>query len=217
MLPNAWDVASALAVERAGARAVATSSAAIAAVLGYPDGERIPPSEMLDMVRRIAAAVELPVTADLEGGYGDPVATARGAWAAGAVGMNLEDRAGDPDEHAERVAAVRAAVPELVINARVDTADLEDVVARAGRYLEAGADCVYPIFVAAEAVADLVPRIPGAVNVLARPTSRPVSELAALGVRRISVGSALHRASLAAVEAAARELLEQGTYGWLPG
>lgn len=214
MLPNAWDVASALAVERAGARAVATSSGAVAAVLGYPDGEQIPAAEMLDMVGRIAAAVELPVTADLEAGYGDPAATAQAAWEAGAVGMNLEDGGGDPGAHAERVAAVRAAVPELVVNARVDTTEVEDVVARATRYLEAGADCVYPIFVTADAIPELVRRIPGPVNVLARPGSPSVAELAALGVRRISVGSGLHRASLAFAETAARQLLERGTLAW---
>jgi 2-methylisocitrate lyase-like PEP mutase family enzyme len=214
VLPNAWDVASALAVERAGARAVATSSGAVAALLGYPDGEVIPVAEMLDMVGRIAAAVELPVTADLEAGYGDPVATAQAAWEAGAVGMNLEDGGGDPGAHAERVAAVRAAVPELVINARIDTTEVDDVVDRAHGYLEAGADCVYPIFVAADAIAELVPRISGPVNVLARPGSPPVSELAAIGVRRISVGSGLHRASLAFAETAARQLLERGTLAW---
>jgi 2-methylisocitrate lyase-like PEP mutase family enzyme len=213
VLPNAWDVASALVVERAGARAVATSSGAVAAVLGYPDGEQIPVAEMLDMVGRIAAAVELPVTADLEAGYGDPVATAQAAWEAGAVGMNLEDGAGDPGAHAERVAAVRAAVAELVINARIDTTQVDDVVARARRYLDAGADCVYPIFVAPEALAELVPQIPGPVNVLARPGSS-VAELAALGARRISVGSGLHRASLAFAETAARQLLERGTLAW---
>lgn len=214
MLPNAWDVASALAVERAGARAIATSSGAVAAVLGYPDGERIPAAEMLDMVRRIAAAVELPVTADLEAGYGDPVATARAAWEAGVVGMNLEDGGGSPSAHAEQVAAVRAAVPELVINARIDVTDVEDVVDRAGRYLGAGADCVYPIFVAPEAIGELVRRIPGPVNALARAGVPPVPELAALGVRRISVGSGLHRASLAFAETAARQLLERGTLAW---
>ena len=214
MLPNAWDVASALAVEQAGARAMATSSAAVAAVLGYPDGERIPPGEMLDMVARIAAAVEVPVTADLEGGYGDPVGTAHAAWEAGAVGLNLEDGAGDPGEHADRVAAVRAAVPELVVNARIDTTEVEDVVARAGRYLEAGADCVYPIFVAPDAIPELVRRIPGPVNVLGRPGAPPVAELAALGVRRVSVGSGLHRATLSYVETAARQLLEDGTIAW---
>jgi 2-methylisocitrate lyase-like PEP mutase family enzyme len=214
VLPNAWDVASALAVERAGARAVATSSGAVAAVLGYPDGEQIPAAEMLEIVGRIAAALEVPVTADLEAGYGDPVATARAAWDAGAVGMNLEDGAGDPSAHAERVAAVRVAVPEFVINARIDTTDVDDVVDRARRYLDAGADCVYPIFVAADAVPELVRRIQGPVNVLARPGSPPVSELAALGVRRISVGSGLHRASLAFAETAARQLLERGTLEW---
>jgi 2-methylisocitrate lyase-like PEP mutase family enzyme len=213
VLPNAWDVASALAVERAGARAVATSSLAVAAVLGYPDGEQIPAAEMLDMVRRIAAAVEVPVTGDLEAGYGDPVATARAAWEGGAVGMNFEDGGGDPGEHADRVAAIRAAVPDLVLNARIDTTEVEDVVARATRYLEAGADCVYPIFVSADSIPELVRRIPGPVNVGLRP-GQSVSELAALGVRRLSVGPRLHGASVAFAEEAAKQLLERGTLAW---
>ena len=182
-------------------------------MLGYPDGEQIPAAEMLNMVGRIAAAVEVPVTADLEAGYGDAVATARAAWDAGVVGLNLEDGGGDPAEHADRVSAVRAAVPELVINARVDTTEVADVVERGNRYLEAGADCVYPIFVAPEAFPEVVRQIRGPVNVGARPGSS-VAELAALGVRRISVGPRLHRASLAFVESAARQLLERGTLEW---
>src|SRR5580765_2872928 len=125
VLPNAWDVASAnvLAAVK-GCRALATSSAAVARSLGFEDGERAPAAEMVEAARRIAAAVEVPVTADLERGYGDPVGTARAAWDAGLVGSNFEDstRAGivPIEEQVEAIGAIRAAVPGLVVNARVD-------------------------------------------------------------------------------------------------
>lgn len=223
LLPNAWDVATALAVARHPlCRAIATSSAACARSLGYEDGELIPRDDMIGAVARIARAVELPVTADLEAGYGDPVATARAAWEAGAVGMNLEDGAGDPDEHCARLEAVRAAVPQLVLNARTDvylhgSADVDDAVARANAYLRAGADCAFVIGVSDhDTIAALAAGIDGPLNVLATRETPPVDELVRLGVRRISLGSGLHRTSLAATEAGAAELLERGTYGFLP-
>jgi 2-methylisocitrate lyase-like PEP mutase family enzyme len=223
LLANVWDVASARAVAAVpGCLALATSSAACARSLGWEDGEQIPPGEMLAAVGRIAAAVELPVTADLEAGYGDAVATAREAWAAGAVGMNLEDGNGDPDEHARRVAAVRAALPELVLNARTDvflpggSGSVEDAIERANAYLRAGADCAFAIGVEdGETIAQLVAEVDGPLNVLAGPTSPPVAELARMGVRRISLGSGLHRTSLAAARAAAEELYRAGTYRFL--
>ena len=200
VLANVWDVASAVAVADApGCRALATSSAGVAAVLGYPDGERIPAAEMLDLVARIVRAVGVPVTADLEAGYGDPAATARAAWAAGAVGLNLEDANGPADEHVERVRAARAAVPALVINARVDEfllggRDLDVALARAGRYLEAGADCIFvPGVTDAETIGRLVRGIAGPLNVLAFPSTPPPAELDRLGVARVSVGSGLMR------------------------
>jgi 2-methylisocitrate lyase-like PEP mutase family enzyme len=224
VLANVWDVASARAVAAVpGCRAIATSSAACARSLGWEDGERIPPGEMLAAVARIAAAVELPVTADLEAGYGDAVATARAAWDAGVVGMNLEDGNGHPAEHARRVAAVRGAVPELVLNARTDaflpggSGSVEDAVARANAYLRAGADCAFVIGVEdGETIARLAAEIDGPLNVLAGPASPPVAELAALRIRRVSLGSGLHRASLAAARAAVEELYDRGTYGFLP-
>src|SRR5205807_5022380 len=108
-----------------GVRALATTSAGVARSLGFEDGERAPAAEMIEAARRIAAAVDVPVTADLERGYGDPVGTARAAWEAGLVGINFEDstRAGQfpVEEQVAAIAEIRAAVPELVINARVDT------------------------------------------------------------------------------------------------
>src|SRR3954451_1414330 len=125
VLPNAWDVASAKAIAKLeSCRALATTSSGVARALGWEDGERAPRAEMIESARRIAAGVPLPVTADLERGYGDPVGTARAAWDAGLVGINFEDstRAGlvDVEEQVAAIRAIREAVPELVINARVD-------------------------------------------------------------------------------------------------
>jgi 2-methylisocitrate lyase-like PEP mutase family enzyme len=223
VLPNAWDVASAVVVASLDCPAIATSSAGIAGALGYPDGERIPSGEMLDMVARIAAAVDLPVTADLEAGYGDAAATAHAAWEAGAVGLNLEDAAGPAGEHVERVRAVRAAVPALVINARTDLylfgqPDFDETVRRAAAYLEAGADCIFvPGVTDAETIGRLAAAIAGPVNVLAMPSTPPVAELERLGVARVSVGSGLARAALAWTRRAAESMLETGSFQALDG
>ena len=125
MLPNAWDVASAKVLAAVpGCRALATTSAAVARSLGFEDGEQAPRDVMVVAAGRIAHAVDLPVTADLEAGYGDPVGTARAAWDAGLVGINFEDSPADAllpiDEQVAHIEAIRAAVPSLVINARVD-------------------------------------------------------------------------------------------------
>jgi 2-methylisocitrate lyase-like PEP mutase family enzyme len=224
VLANAWDVASAAVVASVpGCRAIASSSAASAAVLGYPDGERIPRAEMLDLVGRIVRAVEQPVSADLEAGYGDPAGTARAAWEVGAVGLNLEDGDGDPDEHAARIRAVRAAVPELVVNARVDRfllgdRDLDETLRRAAAYLEAGADCVFvPGVVDAETIGQLAAGIGGPLNVLAGPGTPPVVELQRLGVARVSVGSGLMRAVSADARRRARAILGEGRFDVLDG
>jgi 2-methylisocitrate lyase-like PEP mutase family enzyme len=210
VLPNAWDVASAKVLAALpGCRALATSSAAVARSLGYEDGEQAPAAAMIEANSRIANAVDVPVTADLEAGYGEPVETARGAWDGGLVGINFEDSPGGVlncvDDQAALIAAIRAAVPELVINARVDTflvgdGDLDDAVTRGNAYLAAGADCVYPILSPAAAVADLASRIDGPINVLLTPSMLSVSALADLGVARVTWGGGL--ASLAYAEAA---------------
>jgi 2-methylisocitrate lyase-like PEP mutase family enzyme len=219
VLPNAWDVASAVLIASVpGCRAIATSSAGVAAVLGYPDGERIPAVEMLDMVRRIAAAVELPVTADVEAGYGDAASTARAVWDAGAVGLNLEDAGGSADEHVTRVRVARAAVPALVINARVDLyllgrRDFDEAVRRAGAYLAAGADSIFvPGVSDAETIGRLAEAIDAPLNVLAVPGTPPVAELERLGVARVSVGSGLMRAAAAYTGRAAARILDTGTF-----
>ncbi|GGK73768.1 carboxyvinyl-carboxyphosphonate phosphorylmutase [Sphaerisporangium melleum] len=216
VLPNVWDAASARSVVAAGFPAVATGSAAVAPVLGYEDGEATPAGAMLDAVARIVRAVPVPVTADLERGYGlAPAELVERLVSTGAAGLNLEDsdpRTGamvDPDEQAGFLADVRAAAAaagaDLVINARVDTylhgaetpeRRLADAVERGRRYLRAGADCVYPIWVAEpEAIRTLAAEIGGPVNVLYRPGVPPLAELAALGVARVSFGHGLHAAT----------------------
>jgi 2-methylisocitrate lyase-like PEP mutase family enzyme len=223
-------VASALAVERARAPAIATTSSGDAASLGYPDGEAIPATEMLAAVGRIAAAVDLPVTADLEAGYGleasDLVA---GLLDAGAVGLNLEDtdRGREPaglvetDVQANRLAAIRRAATDqgvaVVINARIDVflrgsgsfeERIDEAIARARAYVAAGADCVFPITLGEEeAIRRFVQGVEAPVNVLLRPGTPSIAALASIGVRRISVGGGLARHAIDDVEAVARLLL----------
>ncbi|WBB92523.1 isocitrate lyase/phosphoenolpyruvate mutase family protein [Verrucosispora sp. WMMC514] len=218
VLPNAWDAGSARAVVAAGFPAVATSSAAVAESLGYGDGERTPPGEMFAAVTRIARAVAVPVTADLERGYGlRPDELVARLLDAGAVGLNLEDsdpRTGvmvDAEEQADLLAGVRAAAEDagvaVVVNARTDVflrpgaepADrLAEAVRRARRYLAAGADCVYPILLADPTqLRDVVQAVAAPVNVLARPDGPGRTALAALGVARISYGSGLYAATRA--------------------
>ncbi|WP_433236516.1 isocitrate lyase/PEP mutase family protein [Streptosporangium sp. CA-135522] len=215
VLPNVWDAASARAVEAAGFPVVATGSAAVASALGYDDGQATPVEEMLAAIARIVRAVGVPVTADLERGYGmEPAELVERLVATGAAGCNLEDsdpRTGemvDAGEQAAFLSAVRAAASDagtdLVINARVDTylrdvgtpADrLAESVRRGRDYLRAGADCVYPIlaFGAAE-IGTLAGEIGGPINVMFRPGTPSLEELAALGVARVSYGPGLHRA-----------------------
>lgn len=218
VLPNVWDVAAARAVEKAGFPVVATGSAAVAAALGYDDGEAAPADEMLAAVARITRAIGVPVTADLERGYGLPPAQlVERVAGTGAVGVNLEDsdpatgKLVDPAEQADFLSSVRAAATEagvdLVINARVDSYGhgtgtpeerLADAIQRGQRYLAAGADCAFPIlFTEAESIRALVEALDGPVNVLFRPGTPTLAELADLGVARVSFGPGLHRASTA--------------------
>lgn len=239
VLPNAWDAMSARLVEEAGARAVATTSAGISWALGYPDGQGAPREAMLAAVRVIVDAVRVPVTADVESGYGagtpeDVAETARGVIAAGAVGINLEDAPGrggapllDAELQAERIVAAReaarAAGVELFVNARTDTyvrkvgddetARFDETVRRARLYVDAGAD---GIFVPLAPDAETIRRLAGAVgvplNVIAGPGSPTIAELRALGVARVSLGPHLARSVMAHVRRAAREVLERGSY-----
>jgi 2-methylisocitrate lyase-like PEP mutase family enzyme len=219
VLPNAWDVASATTLASLeGCRALATSSAAVARSLGWEDGERAPAAEMVEAARRIAAAVDVPVTADLERGYGDPVGTARAAWEAGLVGINVEDstRTGlfPLEEQVDVIRAIRSAVPELVVNARVDiflrigSGDVDEAVERANAYLSAGADCAYPILAPPSSIAALAHRIAGPVNVLVQQGTPGVAELQELGVARLTWGSGLATIAYAEAAAAAAALLK---------
>jgi 2-methylisocitrate lyase-like PEP mutase family enzyme len=213
LLPNAWDVPSARAVYAAGLPAVATSSAAVAETLGYADGEATPVGEMLDAVARIAAAVAVPVTADMERGYGmKPAELVERLAAAGIAGCNLEDSVPatdemvDVSEQADFLAAVRqaavAAGVDLVINARIDSfihgsGSVQEALLRGHRYADAGADCVYPILcTSADDIRVLAAEL-GPINILAAPAAPALSELAALGVARISWGPYVHRAAMA--------------------
>jgi 2-methylisocitrate lyase-like PEP mutase family enzyme len=207
LLANVWDPTSARVVEAAGMRAIATSSNALAPVNGYEDHGHLPADVAFSALRRIAETVRLPVTADLEDGYGLSAQEFVDRLAdAGACGANLEDsdhRAGklvDADRYAERIASVKAAARargfDPVINARVDVhihkGPLEEGLRRARMYFDAGADCVYPIFLSdASAIRKYVAL--GPTNVLYSPGSIALRELAGLGVARISVASFLFR------------------------
>ncbi|MFI8961297.1 isocitrate lyase/phosphoenolpyruvate mutase family protein [Streptomyces sp. NPDC053493] len=219
VLPGPWDAASARAFEKAGFPALATPSAGIAAALGHEDGQT-PPEEMFAAVARIVRSVSVPVTADLEDGYGLPAGelVAR-VLETGAVGLNLEDtergtrRLRDPREQAERLAAVReAAGPALFVNARVDTylhkGTAEEAAERARHYTAAGADCVYPILAPAEDLPRLrAAGVEGPLNFLARPGDPSFAELGRLGATRVTFGPGLLGRTLKGVEELGRELL----------
>jgi 2-methylisocitrate lyase-like PEP mutase family enzyme len=237
VLPNACDPASASVIAAAGAKAIATSSAGVAWALGYPDGEEIERDEMLEAVARIVRAVDVPVTADLERGYGDLGATVAAAIGAGAVGANIEDSTAgrslvDADEQADRLragrgAAVAAGVPSFVLNARTDVflreigdaaGRLDETKHRAEAYAEAGASCLFvPGLLDLDVLSELTAASPIPVAAMARAGGPSVGELGEAGVRRVSVGPGLSEAAYALAGRAARELLEQGTYGALEG
>ncbi|WP_316766134.1 isocitrate lyase/PEP mutase family protein [Streptomyces sasae] len=239
VLPNAWDVTSARIVEDAGAAAVATTSAGLSWALGSADGDRLDRDRALAAVARIAEVVEVPVSADVETGYGkDPAAvgdTMRAVIEAGAVGVNIEDalyEAGTGPlrpvaEQAERISAAReaadaAGVP-VFVNARIDTflrgaGGVDLTLERAAAFLAAGADGIFvPGAVDPKTVELLAEGIDAPLNVMAGPGAPPVAELASLGVARVSVGSAVAQAVHAGTRLAAQELLGAGTYDTLAG
>ncbi|GAA1926646.1 isocitrate lyase/phosphoenolpyruvate mutase family protein [Streptantibioticus ferralitis] len=242
LLPNAWDAASAAVIAAAGARAIATTSAGVAWSLGRGDGQKMSREQMAEAAARVAAAVDLPVTVDAEGGYGsteeDVAATARAVVAAGAIGLNLEDSKAvrgplfTEEEQAARIRAAReaaaeAGLPELVINARTDvylfqigaTEDrLDDVLERAAAYAEAGADGIFvPGLLDLDTLRKLADGCPLPLNVLATPGGPSVAELTRAGVRRISLGAGVARAAYTAARRATLELLTEGTYTALDG
>ena len=237
VLPNAWDVASARVFEKAGFPAVATSSAGIAASFGYPDGQNIPMEEMLRAVARIAGQLDVPLSADLEGGYAanadEMRQITRMLLDCGAAGLNLEDGLGvgalpiiHTSQHVEKIRVVRevsqaAGIP-LVINARTDIywKNIGDpanrfahAVHRGNMYLAAGADCVFvPGVSDAGTIADLAREIRGPLNILAAPGTPRLAELASLGVARVTFGSGPMRATLGLLERLASEILSNGTF-----
>jgi 2-methylisocitrate lyase-like PEP mutase family enzyme len=241
VLANVWDVASARILEEAGFGALATTSAGIAFTLGYPDGQKISREEMLARVGRIARAVKVPVTADVEAGYGDrpedAAETARGVIEAGAIGMNLEDGTDRPGQlvelslQLEKIRAVREAALKsgvlLVLNARTDVyleqigaeeTRYDETVRRLLAYRDAGADCVFvPGLRDAETISRLAKDVQCPLNILAGPGFPPVPELRKLGVARVSLGSAPMRATLGLVRRMAEELKSTGTYTTLEG
>jgi len=237
VLPNAWDVASARIVEDLGFPAIATTSAGIAASLGYPDGQKISRDEMLDMVGRIARAVRVPVTADLEAGYGvtieDMTETVKAMVAAGAVGLNLEDVTGsDENSHValplqlEKIRAIRRAGESLgvpvVLNARTDIylipigpeeTRFDRTVERLRAYHDAGADCLFaPGVRDAATITKLAKALNAPLNILITAGSPTIGDLEKMGVARASAGSGVMRATLGLTRRIARELMEAGTY-----
>jgi 2-methylisocitrate lyase-like PEP mutase family enzyme len=218
VLPNAWDAASARAFAALGHTAIATTSSGVSASLGYADREQTPVDEMLAAVARIARSVEVPVTADMEAGYGLAAdELVERLLDAGTVGLNLEDTdhaAGstalvDANAHADRLAQVKDAGRrrgvDLVLNARVDVhlrkigegeGRLAEALLRSRLYLEAGADCIYPIFVSDEPTIAAFVQLEAPINILFLPTGPGLATLRGWGVRRVSFGGGLQELAI---------------------
>lgn len=237
VLANVWDVASARIIEEAGFPAIATTSAGIAFAQGFPDGQRIPADRMMTAVANIARAVRVPVTADVEAGYGqrseDASRTARQVIEAGAVGMNFEDATADSQHpltdlklQVNRIRAIREAADQsgipLVLNARTDVylaqvgdpaARYDETVRRLRAYRDAGADCVFvPGVCDAETIRRIVVDLKCPVNILGLPDAPSIPELIAMGVKRVSLGSGPMRASMGLLRRLADEVKTSGTY-----
>jgi len=239
LLPNAWDAASACVFEKAGFPAIGTTSAGIAYSRGWRDGQQMERAAMVREIAVIANAVRVPVTADIEAGYGprpaDVAETVEGALAAGAVGVNLEDNTHgareEPlygiDEQAARIAAARAAADRrglaLVINARTDTffaevgADIEErtvaTIERGRAYLRAGADLVFvPLLLDPVIVRRVADEIDGPINLMILPDAPSAETLFAAGAKRISIGPAAMLAALGVLAEIADEMRQKGTW-----
>lgn len=241
ILPNAWDAASAKVIEAVGAPAIATTSAGVSWSLGRADGQNVGRREMIDVIRNIVQTVNVPVTADVEGGYGDGSSedvaeTVRAMVSIGVAGVNIEDSPGHngqvlltPEEQAKRIRIARATAAavggDLVINARIDVylfevgepeTRFDAVVARAKLYRRSGADCVFvPGVIDAVTIARLVRAVECPLNIMAMPGAPNAVMLGQMGVARVSVGPGIAQVALATARRAARELLEHGTYGSL--
>jgi 2-methylisocitrate lyase-like PEP mutase family enzyme len=244
VLLNSWDIGSSKLIEACGYKAIATTSMGIAASLGYPDCQAIQLSEMIAAITGIVKGVQVPVTVDIEAGYGNNVDeiidSVEKIIATGIVGINIEDSIElnpvliDEMEFSERISAIRALSDSLgfhlVINARTDSfytssgsprEKLSESIKRGNRYREAGADCIFvqPVW-ERETISTLVKEINAPINILANPGIRAglppsVRELKDLGVARLSLGSSLMKATLALIKKVADELSEKGTYNIL--
>lgn len=240
VVPNAWDVASALLLRRAGFETIATTSAGVGYTAGYPVGEAMPLDEMLQAVERMTRRLDVPLSVDMESGYGirpEEIAdTVTRTIAAGAVGINIEDSIHDGsktlfdfDLAVERIAAARAAADgtgiPFTVNARTDGywnggADAaenrqlhDDAVARANAFMAAGADCIFiPGVLDPDTVGLLVREIDGPLNVMGGTGAPAVAVLESLGVKRVTVGAMFARAAYGRLEEAARELQDRGTF-----
>jgi 2-methylisocitrate lyase-like PEP mutase family enzyme len=241
VLLNSWDIGSSKIIEASGYKAIATTSMGIAASLGYPDCQVIKLSEMIEAITGIVNGVQVPVTVDIEAGYGNNlneiIDSVKKIIATGIVGINIEDSIDlnpnliDEMEFCERLSAIRALSDSLgfhlVINARTDSfytssgstrEKLSESIKRGNKYREAGADCIFiqPVW-EKETIATLVKEINAPINILANPKvgvglPPSVSELQDLGVARLSLGSSLMKATLALIKKVADELSEKGTY-----
>jgi 2-methylisocitrate lyase-like PEP mutase family enzyme len=242
VLPNVWNPVGSRILEKKGYPAVATASAAISASLGYQDGEKIKRSTLMDLTERIARSVHVPVTADIEAGYGETLAelemTAQQIIEAGVAGVNIEDslEGGGAlrtiEEQCDRISLLRQVADRhgvhLVINARIDsyfspsftsTEDAtEAAVMRAKAYARAGADCVYPMGPADEATVRLLrSRIECPINILVSPSAASLSVLQNIGVNRVSFGPFIFRSCLRTFADIVDQLLTTGDYGCLSG
>jgi 2-methylisocitrate lyase-like PEP mutase family enzyme len=244
VLLNTWDTGSSKLVEACGYKAVATTSMGIAASLGYPDCQVMQLSEMISAITGIVNAVQVPVTVDIEAGYGENtdkiIESVKKIIATGIVGINIEDSIDlnpvliDENKFCERISAIRALSDSLgfhlVINARTDSFftssgpardKLSESIKRGNKYREAGADCIFvqPVW-EKETIATLVKEINAPVNILSNPANMAglppsVRELQDLGVARLSLGSGLMKATLSLIKKVADELSENGTYNIL--
>jgi 2-methylisocitrate lyase-like PEP mutase family enzyme len=244
VLLNSWDIGSSKLIEACGYKAVATTSMGIAASLGYPDCQVIQLPEMIEVITGIINAVEVPVTVDIEAGYGNNlneiIDSVKKIVATGIVGINIEDSIDlnpvliDEMEFCERISAIRALSDSmgfhLVMNARTDSfytstgstqEKLSESIRRGNKYREAGADCIFvqPVW-EKDTIATLVKEINAPINILANPSigagvTPSISELQDLGVARVSLGSGLMKATLALIKKVANELSEKGTYNIL--
>lgn len=237
VLPNAWDAMSARIFEAAGFKAIATTSAGVSYSVGYPDGELIPRDEMIAALARITRCVDVPVTADMESGFGqtpdDVAETIRSVIRAGAVGVNLEDTVHGAGRtlhelpiateriRSARAAAQAAGVP-IMINARTDVyllgigekaSRFDHAVSRLNAYRAAGADCLYAMgYFDVDTIGRLVKAVNGPLNVMGVPGMPPVAELERLGVARVSTASGPTRVAMTATRQSADELMRTGNF-----